>query len=139
MKRVLAFVWVSVWVSGCVGVWVLVIGTRLCVRRAASMLPVPDRSSTTNTEDTLICFIRSAMCGSAVRARVRNGDATTGCCGTFQYGTRHAVHGTDGSDSHVKTNSTGTSGPVASRDNGAIFLTAAKTNKGSVRRGSSSP
>ena len=29
----------------------------------------------------------------------------------------------------------GTSGPVASRDDGAIFLTAAKTNKGSVRRG----
>ena len=31
--------------------------------------------------------------------------------------------------------SSGTSGPVASRDDGAIFLTAAKTNKGSVRRG----
>ena len=27
--------------------------------------------------------------------------------------------------------SSGTSGPVASRDDGAIFLTAAKTNKGS--------
>ena len=28
------------WVSGCAGVWVLVTGTRLYVRRAASMLPV---------------------------------------------------------------------------------------------------
>ena len=35
--------------------------------------------------------------------------------------------------------SSGISGPVASRDDGAIFLTAAKTNKGSVRGGSSSP
>ena len=31
--------------------------------------------------------------------------------------------------------SSGTSGPVASRDDGAIFLTATKTNKGSVRLG----
>ena len=29
----------------------------------------------------------------------------------------------------------GTSGPIASRDDGAVFLTATKTNKGSVRRG----
>ena len=31
--------------------------------------------------------------------------------------------------------SSGTSGPIASRDDGAIFLTAVKTNEGSVRRG----
>ena len=33
--------------------------------------------------------------------------------------------------------SSGTSGPIASRDDGAIFLTAVKTNEGSVHRGSS--
>ena len=41
------------------------------------------------------------ICGSAVWARVRNGDATTGRRSTFQFGTRHAVHGTDGSHSRV--------------------------------------
>ena len=36
---------------------------------------------------------------------MRNGDATAGRCGTFssQYGTRHAVHGTDGSHSRGLT------------------------------------
>ena len=38
----------------------------------------------------------------------------------------------DGAESGL---SSGTSGPIASRDDGAIFLTAAKTNKRSVRRG----
>ena len=41
-----------------------------------------------------------------------------------------APRGDGGEDGH----SSGTSGPIASRDDGAIFLTAAKTNKGSVRR-----
>ena len=40
---------------------------------------------------------------------------------------------------HQKTpksmHASGTSGPVASRDDGAVFLTAVKTNKGSVRQG----
>ena len=38
-------------------------------------------------------------------------------------------------DGAEKGLSSGTSGPNASRDDGAIFLTATKTNKGSVRRG----
>ena len=34
-----------------------------------------------------------------------------------------------------KKHSSGTSGPIASRDDGAIFLTRVKSNKGCVRRG----
>ena len=45
----------------------------------------------TNTEDTLTCFIQFAMCGSVVRARVRNGDATTGRRGTFHPSTAHVT------------------------------------------------
>ena len=81
---------------------VLVSGTRLYVRRAVSVLFVQDFSSP-QLDDKYQGYtdLLHPMCGSAVRARVRNGDATTGRRGTFQYGTRHAVHGTDGSHSRV--------------------------------------
>ena len=52
------------------------------------------------SSDHASCSIRSAMCGSAVRARVRNGGATTGRHGTFHPSTAPSM-GLMGSHSRV--------------------------------------
>ena len=83
----------------------LVTGTRLYVKRPASMLPVLDVSSPQLDDkhpgytDLLhpICDVRFS--GPSARAQWRRQHGSWHVAS--QYGTRHAVHGTDGSHSRV--------------------------------------
>ena len=92
----------GVWVPSA-GVWVLVTGTRLHVKTAASMLPVLDVSSPQLDDkhtDLLhpICDVRFSGPGARAQWRCHHGPSWHV---SSQHGTRHAVHGTDGSHSRV--------------------------------------